>query len=254
MTVIIDDHVVSYERKGSTGPVLVMLHGWGDSKETFSLLAKDLQQSYSIISVDLPGFGKSDAPSEAYDLKKYAQFVATFLKKIDSQHVFAFVGHSNGGAIAIKGLANGILQSEKLVLLASAGVRSVGSSRKHLLRIAAKTVKYPTILLPKNMQNAVKKKAYKTIGSDLYIAEHLQATFKKIVSEDLLLEAAMIPQKTILVYGRNDASTPVTFGQKLQSQIELSKLVVIEDADHFLHQSHEKAVLVAVRGFLEEGA
>jgi pimeloyl-ACP methyl ester carboxylesterase len=118
MNVIVKGHSVHYTRTGN-GPIVVLLHGWGDSHKTFSGLESSLKQKYQVIAVDLLGFGASEPPKETYTLEKYAQFVADFLRKIGEESVFAFIGHSNGGAIAIRGLSSGILHSDKLVLLAS---------------------------------------------------------------------------------------------------------------------------------------
>lgn len=250
MTVSIDGKVVSYDKEGK-GPAVVLIHGWGDTKQTFKSLVNSLKSSYTVVSLDLLGFGGSDAPKEAFDLEKYAIFVADFLKKIDIAHVYAFVGHSNGGAIAIKGLSSGTLNSEKLVLLASSGVRKTNGRQKKILRIVARTAKYPTKLLPSRIQKKLKKKAYNVIGSDLYVAEHLQDTFRKVVSEDLVLESAMISQKTLLLYGGNDKSTPPEYGRRFKSQIEDSNLVVLEGADHFLHQTHSEEVAKLIKEFLK---
>ncbi|HZJ18600.1 MAG TPA: alpha/beta fold hydrolase, partial [Patescibacteria group bacterium] len=42
---------------------IVFLHGWGQSKDTWDKQIKKLKKNYSVYSLDLPGFGKSDCPS-----------------------------------------------------------------------------------------------------------------------------------------------------------------------------------------------
>lgn len=251
MTVIVDDYAVHYEQTGR-GPLLLTLHGWGDNEGTFSQLTKLLASEYTILSVDLPGFGKTDRPREPFNLESYAQFVAKFLEKANVHTLHAIIGHSNGGAIAIKGMSMGILQADSLVLLASAGVRSTYSGKKKAFRLMAKAAKLPTKLLPGAMQQNLKKKAYARIGSDLFVAEHLQETFKRIVAEDVVFESAMIAVPTLLIYGANDKSTPPDYGSRFAKQIERSELKVIENADHFLHHTHANEVARLIRGFLEK--
>lgn len=251
MNVVVDKSLVNYQIQGN-GPAVVLLHGWGDNLSTFKELTKYIKSDYTVISLDLLGFGGSEPPKDTYDLEKYAKFVSDFLHKIDQRHVYAFVGHSNGGAICIRGISSGLLKSEKLVLLASSGVRSVYKRRKKILRLAAKTAKIPTRLLPKSTQLKLKKKAYKTIGSDLFVAEHLQDTFKNVVTEDVVHEAAMISEPTLLLYGTNDDSTPVSYGEKFAQQIENSELKIIDGADHFLHHTHSDKVNKLVLDFLDK--
>src|SRR5690606_6749255 len=145
---------------------------------------------------------------------EYAQFVTSFLTKIQVQPV-AIIAHSNGGAIAIRGLAAGELKTEKLILLASAGIRDEYKGRKKAVRLLAKGAKILTAPLPSRVQQKLKRKAYKAIGSDLFIAEHLQETFKRIVTDDVRDDAAKIAVPTLLVYGSEDTDTPVKYGQIL---------------------------------------
>lgn len=249
MTVIVGGLSVNYQMTGK-GPVVVLLHGWGDRLETFEQLTGRLSKQYMVVALDLPGFGRSETPHKVFDLAAYAEVVADFLAKLDITHVYAFVGHSNGGAIAIRGLSSGILRAERLVLLASAGVRSTYQGRKKALRLAAKTLKLPTRLLPKSAQTRLKKRAYQAVGSDLFVAENLQETFKKVVSEDVVFESAMIAQPTLLIYGSLDRATPPEYGQRFAHQIEQSELKTIEGADHFLHQTHADEVGGLVSDFL----
>ncbi len=250
MIIIVDGYAVNYSQEGK-GPVIVMLHGWGDSLKTFDGLATALKRDYTVIRLDLLGFGASDSPEEPFTLDKYAMLVNHFLEKIGVlASVHAFIGHSNGGAIAIRALSSGKLEAEKLVLLASAGIRSEYKGRKKVLRIAAKAAKIPTMLLSQTTQKKLKKRAYKTIGSDLFVAEHLQETFKAIVTDDTLKESSLISKPVLLLYGDKDEATPYIYGEMFKKQMPNAKLVVIEGAGHFLHQENSKEVLEKIREFL----
>ncbi len=251
MTIIVDGYAVHYEKVGK-GPVILALHGWGDSLSTFAQLTKKLQESYTVIALDLPGFGATDAPREPFTLEIYARFVAQFVAKIEAGDLYAIIGHSNGGAIAIKGTSLGILQPKALLLLASAGIRSTYKGRKKAIRLMAKAVKLPTKLLPGHMQKSLKKKAYAKLGSDLFVAEGLQETFKLIVGEDVLLESAMITVPTLLLYGSEDTATPPEYGELYKKQIEKSRLKIIQNADHFLHHTHHAETLQEIEQFLEQ--
>lgn len=251
MTIIVNGYSTRYSKAGS-GPAVVLLHGWGDSMTTFDLLSKHLQKNYTVITLDLPGFGKTEKPKETFSLQKYAQFVQDFVTKIGENTIYAYIGHSNGGAILIRGLSSGILRSDKLVLLASSGVRSEYNARKKFVRAVAKTAKIPTRLLPKSTQAKIKKGVYRKLGSDMFVAEHLQDTFKAVVSEDVVHDSAMINSKSLLIYGTNDKATPKSFGEKFNKQIEDSELVVLDGLDHFLHHTHPQKVNKLVLDFLDK--
>lgn len=250
MQVVVDSLLTNYHRLGEGhSQTIVILHGWGDSAAGWLEFAKRLADKYQVVVVDLPGFGKTDMPHTAWGLDDYAGFVARFLRKIDVR-VFAIVAHSNGGAIAVHGLAHGNLQAQKLVLLASAGVRSNYKGRKKALRLVAKTGKVLATPLPARIKQRLRRKLYTTVGSDMLVAEHLQETFKRVVGYDIQADAATLGLPVLLVYGENDVSTPPNYGHMLHQRIRGSTLEIIGDAEHFLHNDQPQKVLRIVREFL----
>ncbi len=249
MNVIVNDLLVNYSRQGKGSPLL-LLHGWGDRLETFDGIAKKLEDSYEVIRLDLPGFGKSQASKNAWGLKDYAQHVADFLSKIDTQPA-AIIGHSNGGAIAIFGLANNQLQTGKLILLSSAGIRSVAKGRKLAWKLLAKTGKAATSMLPSAARTSLRTRLYTSAGSDLLVAPGMEATFKRIVSQDVQTEATKLQLPTLILYGMNDTATPPEYGERFHHAIKGSRLVQIDNADHFMHQQHPDKISASIKEFLE---
>ena len=139
MQLVLDNLLVNYTEYGSGKNVIFLIHGWADSGQTFEMLAKQLvddMPGYKAITVDLPGFGATQPPAEPWSLEDYALFCAKFLKKLDVKSKI-IIGHSNGGAIAIQGLASKSLKADKLIMIGSAGIRSA-SFKKSAMRIAAK--------------------------------------------------------------------------------------------------------------------
>jgi pimeloyl-ACP methyl ester carboxylesterase len=249
MQVVVDSLLTHYETAGK-GKILVLLHGWGDTAAGLKGLQTALARHYKVVAVDLPGFGGTESPKSVWGLDDYAAFVAHFLEKIAAGPVVAVVGHSNGGAIAIRGLANGKLQADKLVLLASAGIRGTYKGRVKLLRYITKAGKALTTPLPKSIKQKLRKKVYSTVGSDMLVAEQLQETFKKVVTDDVRSDAARLTQPTLLVYGEQDESTPVWYGETYHEVINGSTLEVLPGAGHFVHLDRPTEVTKAIEEFL----
>lgn len=250
MQVIVNNLLTNYERAGS-GKTVVILHGWADSLSNWRTFQNKLATDYQVIIVALPGFGGSKPPLDAWGLDEYAQFVADFLAKIDAPHVFAILGHSNGGAIAIRGLSQGVLQAERLVLLASAGIRGTQATRNKLVQAATKLGKVLASPLPPSLQKQLRRRLYQTVGSDMLVVEQLQETFKRIVSQDVRADAARIIQPTLLVYGENDKQTPVSYGQLYHQLIKHSRLHTLPGAGHFLQLDAPDVVAKIVTEFLQ---
>jgi pimeloyl-ACP methyl ester carboxylesterase len=247
MQVVVNDLLTQYEKQGS-GPVALFLHGWGDNAATFKPLVNRLRSDFTCISLDLPGFGGSQTPLESWSLPDYAEFAQDFLKK--TKLIPEYVcGHSNGGSILIYGLAHALLNPQKLVLLASAGIRTEDSLKKGVYKIVAKIGKQLTRILPKPIQQRLRRQLYQRAGSDILISPHLEETFKKVVSYDVQKEAAEITQPTLLVYAKDDLATPVRYGETFHHLIKSSTLRVLPDGGHFTHQTKTDQVARLIKDF-----
>lgn len=249
MQVVVDSLMTTYQRQGK-GKVVLILHGWGDSSKSFQKMSQALSKNYDVICVDLPGFGGSQAPHQAWGLTDYAIFLQHFLAKINAPDVWAIIGHSNGGAIAIRGLGMQLLQSERLVLLASAGIRNVYKGRNKALRIVAKTGKAITMPLPQSVKKKLRRTLYTTVGSDMLVAEHLQETFKKVVTDDVRLDTQHIRIPVLLIYGEKDQATPLWYGQQYHELFEDATLEVLPGVEHFVHLERPAEVERAIKEFI----
>lgn len=242
--------LTSYRSSGK-GPVVLILHGWGDEAKSWKKVSEHLSKHYQVLIPDLPGFGGTDVPATAWGLTDYAGFVQEFLSKIEApSKVHAIIGHSNGGAIAIRGLRMGALSSDKLVLLASAGVRSEYKGRKKAIRLVAKAGKAMTKPLPEKVTSRLRRRLYTTIGSDMLIAEHMQETFKRVVNDDVQVDAKQVATPALLLYGDKDVATPLRYGRKLQAALPHATLSVVEDAEHFLHNDQFEFVMKKTEEFI----
>lgn len=250
MQVIVDDLLTDYQKLGQGKKVVLFLHGWGDSSKTFTTLLRSVGSDYTVVAVDLPGFGATQAPTTAWGLEEYAQFVGQFIKKLDLK-VFVIVAHSNGAAVAIKGVANKSLKPEKLVLLGAAGIRNRQKVRKLVLKVVAKTGKAATFWLPKTTKQRLQKKLYGTAGSDYLTVPHMQETFKKTVRQDVQNDARHIKIPTLLIYGENDTATPPLYGNIYSELIDNARLEIIPGAGHFVHQEAAAEVEEKIKGFLQ---
>ena len=100
---------------------IVFLHGWPGSHKLFEYQFDYLsQKGYRCIGLDQRGFGKSDKPAYGYDYNTLADDVKAVVNQLDLKG-FTLLGHSTGGAIAIRYMArhNGCGVS-KLALCAAA--------------------------------------------------------------------------------------------------------------------------------------
>jgi len=91
---------IVYEINGS-GPVLVLLHGFLESKEIWDEFTVLLKNDFKVISIDLPGHGESDLVSESHSMQIMAGAVSEVLA-VEKVTELVVAGHSMGGYVALQ--------------------------------------------------------------------------------------------------------------------------------------------------------
>jgi 2-succinyl-6-hydroxy-2,4-cyclohexadiene-1-carboxylate synthase len=97
-----DDLRLHVARRGA-GPALVLIHGFTGSAGTWAELSTALESRYSILSLDLPGHGKSSTPAspQRYALDRFADDLARTLDILEIERA-ACLGYSMGGRAALR--------------------------------------------------------------------------------------------------------------------------------------------------------
>ncbi|MFP4094267.1 MAG: alpha/beta fold hydrolase [Cyclobacteriaceae bacterium] len=90
---------LAFIEKGA-GPVLLLLHGYCESKEIWNPLLPTLAQEARVLAPDLPGFGENEPIKREITLEVLASRLMNWLQKqeVSEAHI---VGHSLGGYIAL---------------------------------------------------------------------------------------------------------------------------------------------------------
>ena len=83
------------------GPEIVLVHGLGANLAGWHLgIVPELQQEYRVLTYDLRGHGRSDAPPTGYTTGDMAQDLRGILDALEIEKA-TFVGHSWGGDIVL---------------------------------------------------------------------------------------------------------------------------------------------------------
>lgn len=91
---------LAYTEKGK-GSVVVLLHGFCESKEIWNDFINELSKYFRVIAMDLGGFGESaNALPEPCSMEIMAEQVIQTLQSLQVSQA-SFVGHSMGGYVAL---------------------------------------------------------------------------------------------------------------------------------------------------------
>lgn len=119
---------VTYSIGGPEGaPTVVLLHGLAADRNHWNRVAKRLAKDFRLYIPDLPGHGQT-APLQDPSLTQVGEIVNGFIDSIPAQRVHV-VGHSLGGAHAIRLSITRMSRIASLALVNSAGVYANNPSR-----------------------------------------------------------------------------------------------------------------------------
>jgi pimeloyl-ACP methyl ester carboxylesterase len=97
--VIYDGNKIRYCDNGS-GIVVLLLHGYLESSQSWNGFASKLSNKYRVISIDLPGHGLSETNGKLHTMEYMAKGICRILSELKIGKVF-IIGHSLGGYVAL---------------------------------------------------------------------------------------------------------------------------------------------------------
>lgn len=96
-----DGASIAYESRGAGEVTLVFVHGWMCDQSYWRHQVAAFKDRYRIVTVDLPGHGKSSSERQEWTLEAYGADVAAVVDHLDLEKV-VLVGHSMGGAVILE--------------------------------------------------------------------------------------------------------------------------------------------------------
>jgi pimeloyl-ACP methyl ester carboxylesterase len=230
---------------------VVLLHGWGASSKLFEQTMAGLQDTFSVVAPDFPGFGATPPPPDAWSVGDYAEWVIQLLDSLDLERVH-LIGHSFGGRVAIKLASQWPERVDKLVLTGSAGIRPPRSALYWVRLARYKTVKRVagTTWLPPALSQWASSWMTAQGSADFQQASGtLRSSFVRIVNEDLRDLLPQIKAPTLLIWGERDEDAPLADGRLMEQLIPDAGLVVFEGAGHYAYLEQSARFCHIVRTF-----
>lgn len=244
---------INYEVSGDGKPV-ILLHGWLCSLETMKPIENILNKNFKVYNVDLPGFGKSDMPTEAFNTNSFGDFLNGFIKELKIENPI-LIGHSNGGRTIINYAGRKLGKINKIVLIDSAGIKPKRKMSYYAKVYTFKALKNIFKLFPNaEMFNNIRERVLGKFGSSDYkkSPEILRKTMSIIVNEDERDILTNIECPTLLIWGENDEDTPLEDAKIMEKNIKDSGLVVLKNAGHFSYLDCYNDFSVIIKNFLME--
>lgn len=246
-------------------PILLCLHGWGGSKESFTELRAVLQGTeIEILTPDLPGFGDEPEPSKPWTTDEYTEWVERWLSQrianSDQRLALHLLGHSHGGRIAMKMAARGHANSSPLpahrlllhhlFLCAAAGIRHPRHFKRiiglTLAKVGAVVFSIPGL---RSLQPTAKKLLYKLVRVHDYenASPIMRQTLINVSQEDLRPLLSSIEVPTDIFWGTEDGMTPISDASIMHDAIKGSRLHTYSGVGHRVHRDKAKEIAEVIK-------
>jgi pimeloyl-ACP methyl ester carboxylesterase len=252
---------INYYDSGKGYPV-ILLHGYLESSEVWNGFEEKLAGSFRVISVDLPGHGRSDIFGETHTMEFMADVIKDLLDNLNIKKVF-MTGHSLGGYVALAflelypGYLSGyclfhsqpfadtpeaLEKREREILIVKAG-------KKELMYPENVTRMFSTLNLEK-FSEALQRS--KEIASQIP-GEGIIAVLNGMVQRPSRLsymEEGRVPCLWIL--GKTDNYIPCDQIQANVNLPENASVVVLNNSGHMGFIEEEERSFQVVKGFIED--
>ena len=255
----INDINLAYTEAGS-GPPIVLIHGYPFNRSLWTEQTEALRSKYRVVTPDLRGFGESDSSAGPATMTRMAEDVATLMDELGIEQA-VIGGLSMGGYVALAFARMFPARLKALVLADTRAQADTEEGKQTRFQQAEKATSegmagiadamLPKLLTPETVSKRpelvkrvrdmmVKTKPEGAAGALLGMAERDDQTE--------FISSILVP--TLILVGREDAITPVADSEKMQSLIEGSRLVVIENAGHVSNLEQTEQFNDALLGFL----
>ena len=238
---------------GTEGPPVILLHGLliGSLSAWYFTVAPELGRDRRVLMYDLRGHGMSPVAGDQYGLRAHAADLARVVERFAPGVPVTLVGHSAGGAIALRytidhpgRVARLVIVDTPLPIMATSWIEQIrNGSRESVLK-----------LLPGSQKDSFERGGRQ--GKRL-LAQVVSLTSRTSLIDDLLAEPdiadadlASLSLPVLLCYASRAGPVISATRDRLAALIPGARLVVIEGG-HFLPVEAPVPLTAAIREFID---
>ncbi|GAA3127196.1 alpha/beta fold hydrolase [Streptomyces rectiviolaceus] len=260
-------------RMAGKGRAILLIHGIGDSSETWRDVMPGLARNYRVIAPDLLGHGASDKPRADYSLPAYANGMRDLLGVLGVERV-TLVGHSLGGAVAMQFAYQFPDRCDRLVLVGTGGISRQVTPLLRAATLPGAELLLMALRLPtmrRQLGLAVKALQLLDTGFGVDAPDLLRVvdalpdatarsafirTLRAVVDwrgqVGTMLDRCYLAQgmPTMLVWGGRDQVLPAMHAGLGHVAMPGSRLEIFEDAGHFPFRTDPQRFEAVLRDFI----
>ncbi len=233
-----------YAKRGEGGETVVLIHGFGGDLDNWLFNIDALTGAGTVYALDLPGHGQSEKALKDASLKGLSAALLGFMDALGIAKAH-LVGHSMGGAVALRTAIDHPDRVASLALISSAGLGPdinagyidgfvSSTSRRDLKPVLEQLFEDPGLVSRQLVDDVLKYKRIDGVEAALSaLAANLFPGGRQ--TDQLAGEAGSLPP-TLVIFGAGDRVVPAAHAGALGAA---AKVEVIEGAGHMVQM--EKA-------------
>ncbi len=236
---------VRYVDTGGDKPAVVLIHGFASSLDAWATVIPELAKTHRVLALDLKGFGWTDRPEGDYSPDAEAQLVLALMSQRNIPRA-DLVGHSWGASVALAAAMRAPDRVKRLALYDAWVYEGQLPATFHWSRTGG----VGEMLFGLYYKQRADEKMAMAFYDQRYVTEELVDAVEEALDRPGTVAAALaavrgqrfagveanyrkIQQKTLLLWGREDAVATLDFGERLARDLPNAHLVVYPRCGHF---------------------
>jgi pimeloyl-ACP methyl ester carboxylesterase len=255
------------EYKLNGKPPILLIHGLVASVYTYKKMMPLLEKHFSVIAIDLPGFGRSEKSMKFINsYENFAKLIAACIDYFDLKEVY-LTGHSMGGQISLYTAKLFPEKIKKLILLNSSAYLQPSGHWVKLLsyvpffylfiknRVLKQGVR-STLEIALFDHSVITEEMIKEYGRPLNEKNFYKSLLRLIRYREGDLRSEQVQQITtpaLLIYGKEDRVVSLKAAKKLEKDLPNAKLFIHPGTGHLFTDEIPEKLSEQIRSFaLEE--
>jgi pyruvate dehydrogenase E2 component (dihydrolipoamide acetyltransferase) len=232
-TVEVAGYHLRYSKMGDAEAAVILIHGFGGDAERWLFTQQPLAEKATVYALDLPGHGASTKAIADGSVAALAAVVIGFMDALGIERA-RLIGHSLGGAIALKAAIDHGERVESLALIAPAGLgREINAdyingfitagSRKEMKPLLQQLVADPSLINRALISDMLQ---YKRIDGVTEALGAIAAGFTdgKAQTADLRDGLAALSMPIKVIWGAEDKIIPASHAEGLPGNVSVDVL------------------------------
>ena len=245
-----------YISKGE-GPPVVLVHGLGGTLHAWYGVIENLSLHHHVVALDLRGHGRTATGNGAVTIQNMADDVRALIEALELPAV-TLVGHSMGTLVAQYLASTRAELVDQLVLVGGISYFEPPAKDAYVKRGEAVEADGMDAVVDEWLPGAL---APRTAAHSPQLVGLLREMFLRndpasyaaacrALAKAPAIKRENIGQRTLLLVGDHDRSTPIAMSEELHRDIPVSLVRVIPSASHWVTLEQPDAVAAAILEFL----